>query len=272
MTEMAMLYDRSETDELGIRMTAEEMGVDLGFIPFHKVAFRFDTNGFDLRSLGKNFTEQLKDVRVVLNRTQSKSRRLYAANIFDVLGTDLINPLSVELTCQSKVRTLLSFARNGILVPKTVYVPSNVVEQLGGNTTQDYSAVISKMIHDSFDSEKVVLKPDAGTHGRGVGLFEGLNALQRNVQSITPSIINTAGVVAQEFIPKWFYDLRILVKKEKDEPPHCHKTALARGGFAEFRTNTFLGNMVFRAKLPQSVRREAEKCGEIIANGSEAYA
>ena len=35
---IAILYEYAETDELGIRMTAEEMGVDLKYIPFRKIA------------------------------------------------------------------------------------------------------------------------------------------------------------------------------------------------------------------------------------------
>jgi hypothetical protein len=62
-----------------------------------------------------------------------------------------------------------------------------------------------------------------------------------------------------------------LVRKEKGKPPRCHETALARGGFKEFRTNTFLGNKVVRAQLPPSVMREAERCGEALGGGRDAW-
>ena len=74
MTDISMLYDRSETDELGIRLTAEHMGIDLGYLPFHKTVVGFSNNGFSYRSIGKDYTDALKETRVVLNRTQSKSR------------------------------------------------------------------------------------------------------------------------------------------------------------------------------------------------------
>ena len=67
MASIAMLYDRSETDELGIRLTAEEMGVELDYFPFHKVAVGFDADGFSYRSLGKDYSDRLSDIRVVLN-------------------------------------------------------------------------------------------------------------------------------------------------------------------------------------------------------------
>jgi len=35
---IALLYERSEADEMGIRLTAEEMGIDLTYVPFRKIA------------------------------------------------------------------------------------------------------------------------------------------------------------------------------------------------------------------------------------------
>ena len=76
---IGILFESSETDEKGIKLTAEEMGIDLVYIPFRKVAVRFDGNGYKLRTKGKDYTNILKDIKVVLNRAQSKNRRLFAA-------------------------------------------------------------------------------------------------------------------------------------------------------------------------------------------------
>ncbi len=271
MAKIAMLYDRSETDELGIRLTAEEMGVELDYLPFHKVAVGFDTDGFSYRSLGRDYSDRLRDTRVILNRTQSKSRRVFAADIFEALGSRVLNPLTVELACKSKMRTLLAFSSKGIRVPRTVYVPANVEEQVSGGGVQDNRGAISALISQDLGSERVVVKPDAGTHGRGVTLAEGPDGLLRVLRDVTPTVINPSGVVAQELIPKWFYDLRILVRKEKGKAPHCHETALARGGFKEFRTNTFLGNKVFRAHLPAIVRRQAEKSAQALGGNEDSW-
>ena len=51
---IGILFESSETDEKGIKMTAEEMGIDLVYIPFRKVAVRFDGNGYKLRTKGKD--------------------------------------------------------------------------------------------------------------------------------------------------------------------------------------------------------------------------
>jgi glutathione synthase/RimK-type ligase-like ATP-grasp enzyme len=270
MANITMLYDRSETDELGIRLTAKEMGIDIDYLPFHKVAISFDADGFSYRSSGRDYTEKLNDHRVILNRTQSKSRRIFAAEILETIGSHVLNPLRVELACMSKVRTLLAFSTRGIKIPRTVYVPANVKEQMGGGILQDNSTAISDLISKNLENN-IVIKPDAGTHGRGVILAEGPEELLNNLQNVAPSIINPSGVIAQEMIPKWFYDLRIVVRKEKGKPAYCHKTALARGGFKDFRTNTFLGNKVFRAHLPASVRRQAEKSAEALGGDVPSY-
>lgn len=270
MADIAIIYDRSESDELGIRLTAERMGIELGYLPFHKVAFGFGNDGYELRSSGKDYTEALKETRVVLNRGQSKNRRVFASTIMESLGKQVVNPLEVELACQSKIRSLLAFMVHGINIPKTVYVPCNVMEEKGEGGSLDNAESISELIEGQLGSE-VVVKPDAGTHGRSVALARGHRELVETLRSIEPGITNPAGVVAQELIPKWFYDLRIIVSKEKDRSPRCEPVALVRGGFKEFRTNTFLGNMVVHVDLPQPVRSEAERCGAALAGDSPAW-
>jgi len=266
-----MVYDRSETDEMGIRLTANEMGVDLEFLPFHKVAVSFSRDDFSYGSLGRDYTKVIEGIEVVLNRTQSKNRRVFATAIFEALDKHVLNPLSVELSCQSKMRTLLAFVKKGIRIPKTVFLPCNVNEATSGGGMLDNSKLVSKLIAQHLGNEKVVVKPDAGTHGRNVRLMDDQEELTKMLVDITPSITNPSGVVAQEFIPKWFYDLRILVEKQKGRSGFCHPTAMARGGFKEFRTNTFLGNMVFQVDLPSIVRSEAVRCGEALGNDAEAW-
>jgi hypothetical protein len=104
-----------------------------------------------------------------------------------------------------------------------------------------------------------------------VNLAKNREDLLKNIQRTNSSIINPVGILAQEFIQKWFYDLRIIVAKEKGKAPYCHPKALARAGFKDFRTNTFLGNLVFDAALPIHIRNLAVKCGNTIAKDNEAW-
>jgi hypothetical protein len=104
-----------------------------------------------------------------------------------------------------------------------------------------------------------------------VRLAKNRAELARLLGETEPSTINPVGFVAQEFIEKWFFDLRILVAKKRGELPHCFPTALARAGFNDFRTNTYLGNMVFGVKLPRYVSEVAAQCGQAIGEDKEAW-
>jgi glutathione synthase/RimK-type ligase-like ATP-grasp enzyme len=119
--------------------------------------------------------------------------------------------------------------------------------------------------------EGMVIKADAGTHGKMIMLSNNREELLASIRETKPNIINPIGVVAQELIQKWFYDLRIIVYKEKGKQPVCHNKALARAGLKEFRTNTFLGNLVFEAKLPKKITDMAIKCGDTLGKGSDAW-
>jgi len=271
MADISILYDQSESDELGIRLTAQEMGVELGYIPFYKTAFTFDSFDYRLKTTGKDYTPELKNTKVVLNRCQSKNRRIFSTTILESIGKYALNPLSIEEYCQSKLKTLLGFSRNGIKIPRTTYASLNVRERMNMDEYQDNTNSISDLLEDGLGSDKIVIKPDAGSHGNGVSLSRDRDELRGILAVTEQGITNPSGILGQELIQKWFYDLRIIVIKEKDKPPMCHSNALARGGFKEFRTNTFLGNMVVRARLPESVMRKAETCAEILAEGADSY-
>jgi glutathione synthase/RimK-type ligase-like ATP-grasp enzyme len=267
---IGLLYERSENDENGIKLTAEELGINLTFIPFRKIAVSIGKNGFNITSKGKNYTTTLKDIAVILNRAQSKNRRLYAANTMEVIGKKVINPSSIEFSCYSKFRTLMHLWAVGLPIPKTVYVPCDPFD-----TTKDGRKIRNEPdIADLLEQEigtDVVIKPDAGTHGKGIVLSKNREELLVNIQQTEPSIINPVGIVAQELVDKWFYDLRIIVYKEKRKDPVCHPVALARAGFSDFRTNTFLGNIVFDSQLPQHIRELAAKCGKALGREHEAW-
>ena len=269
---IALLYERSETDELGIKQTADQFGIELKFIPFRKIALSFCKDNYSLRTKGKDYTDTIKNVAVVLNRAQGKNRRLFASHIMETFGKKTINPSSIEFECYSKLRTLLHFWAWGVPIPKTVYVPCDPVDTTKDGRQIHNEADIADLLQDeiAFD-QGIVVKPDAGTHGKGIVLAKNREELIANIQTIKPSITNPVGVLAQELVQKWFYDLRIIVYKEKGRNPVCHPSALARGGFKDFRTNTYLGNLVFDAVLPIHLKELAVKCGKALSKDHEAY-
>jgi glutathione synthase/RimK-type ligase-like ATP-grasp enzyme len=270
MSEITLLYDRSETDEQGIRLTAENIGIDLGFLPFHKVAIGIKKGELIYRSKGKDLHESLDNTKVILNRTQGKHRRILSTSILEAYGKNVLNPMTVEAICRSKIRTLLEFFKKDVNIPDTIYLPCNVKEARTGGGVQNNLPFIIDMIHSEL-GENVVIKPDEGSHGVGIFHAKDENCLKTELQSFEPSIINPVGLTAQEYVNKWFYDLRIIVEKRCGKTHFCHPTAMARGGFQDFRTNTYLGNMVFRVNLPTQVRELAVRCGEAVGCNSDSY-
>ena len=269
---IALLYERSESDENGIKLTAKELGIELVFIPFRKIAISISKEGFTAKTKGKDFTQTFQDTAVILNRAQSKNRRLQASYIMEQLGKKTLNSSQIEFICYSKLRTLLNLQKENIPIPKTVFVPCDATD-LMKNGREIHN---KKDIADLFEQEipvsaGIVIKADAGTHGKMIMLSQNREALEANIEETKPSIINPVGVVAQELVQKWFYDLRIIVSKEKGKKPVCHPKAMVRAGFKDFRTNTFLGNLVFDSKLPLSTQNLAVKCGKTLGKDSDAW-
>jgi len=269
---IALLYERSENDENGIKLTAQQLGIELTYIPFRKIALSISKDGFTAKTKGKDYTKTILDTKVVLNRAQSKNRRLQAAYLMEALGKKSLNSSQVEVLCYSKLRTLLNLYKAGIPIPKTVFVPCDPVDLMKSGKEIHNEKDIADLFQQEIPQEEgIVIKADAGTHGKMIMLSKSTDELIANIQETKPSIINPIGVVAQELVQKWFYDLRIIVSKEKGKQPVCYHTAMARAGFKDFRTNTFLGNLVFHAKLPLSVQELAVKCGDALGKGSDAW-
>jgi glutathione synthase/RimK-type ligase-like ATP-grasp enzyme len=269
---IALLYERSENDENGIKLTAQQMGIDLVFIPFRKIALSIGKAGFNAKTKGKDYTQAINETAVVLNRAQSKNRRLQASYYMEQLGKKTLNTSQVEFVCYSKLRTLLNLWKEGIPIPQTVFVPCDAYDTLKNGREIHNEKDIAELFEQQIPiSEGIVLKADAGTHGKMITLAKNNEELIANIGETKPTIINPIGVVAQEVIQKWFYDLRIIVHQEKGKAPVCYHTAMARAGFKDFRTNTFLGNLVFGAKLPKSIQNLAVKCGKTLGKGSDAW-
>ena len=100
---IALLYERSENDENGIKLTAQQLGIDLTFIPFRKIALSISKDGFSAKTKGKDYTGIIENTKVVLNRAQSKNRRLQASYIMEMLGKKTINSSQIEFVCYSKL-------------------------------------------------------------------------------------------------------------------------------------------------------------------------
>jgi glutathione synthase/RimK-type ligase-like ATP-grasp enzyme len=268
---IAILYEHAGTDEMGIQLTAQTLGINLTFIPARKISFLFKNSSHQIKSEGRDYLENLRNVSVILNRAQSKNRRLYVGTIFEALGKNVINPSQIEYICFSKLRTLLRFWKEKVKIPATVYIPCDPKENTVDGRKISNENEIASLIQQELGNEPVVIKPDAGSHGKNIKLAKERQELLNILGEIEPSVINPIGVLAQEFVQKWFFDLRIIVAKEKGKVSYCYPRAMARTGLKDFRTNAYLGNMVFGINLSQKIREEAVKCAESIAKNCEAW-
>lgn len=164
---IALLYERSEVDEMGIKLTAETLGIDLTFIPFRKIAFSISQKGFSAKTKGKDYSSTVKNAAVVLNRAQSKNRRLMAAYLMEMLGKRTINNSQIEFICYSKFRTLLHFWVDGIPIPKTVFVPCDSVDVTkNGREIHNEEDIADLFQEEIAPGDGLIIKPDAGTHGK----------------------------------------------------------------------------------------------------------
>jgi len=261
---LAILYEYPETDEEGIKLTAAEMGIDLKYIPFRKISVLIGDGVVSFKSRKTDYDPIIKCVTAVLNRTQSKNLRLYSASILEGCGKYVVNPQRTEYICFSKFRTLIEFWKNEVPIPRTAYVPCDSHDLVRGGIQIHNEEAIADLVQRDLGTGKVVIKPDAGTRGKQVCLVQDRDSLVRHLDETRPSIVNPVGFVAQAYVEKWFYDLRIIVAKEYGATPQCYPTALARAGLKDFRTNTYLGNMVFGVKLPVEVQKIAVMAAEAV--------
>ena len=261
---LAILYEYPETDEEGIKLTAAEMGIDLKYLPFRKISVLIGDGVISFKGQKTDYDPIIENVTAVLNRTQSKNRRLCAANILEGCGKYVVNPQRTEYICFSKLRTLIEFWKNGVPIPRTAYVPCDSHDLAHGGIRIHNEEAIADLVQRDLGTGKVVIKPDAGTHGKRVCLVQDRDSLVRHLDKTRPSIVNPVGFVAQAYVEKWFYDLRIIVAKEYGATPYCYSVALARAGLKDFRTNTYLGNMVFGVKLPAEVQKTAVIAAEAV--------
>ncbi len=268
---IAILYEQAGTDEIGIQFTAEKLGIEITPIPARKISYLFTNQGCKIRSLSRDFSETINKVHIVLNRAQSRNRRLIVGAILEALGKKVLNPSEIEYTCFSKLRTLLQFWKAKVSIPATVYVPCDPREKAIDGREIANESEIASLILQALGNRPIVLKPDAGSHGKNIKLAMKRQDLINLLSEMEPSIINPIGVLAQEFIYKWFFDLRIIVTKEKGKSAYCHPKAMARTGLRDFRTNAYLGNTVFGVELPQRIREKAVLCAESIGKNCDAW-
>ena len=168
---IALLYERSENDENGIKLTAQQLGIDLTFLPFRKIALSISKDGFSAKTKGKDYTAQSKTWLSCLTVPKAKTVASKPPTSWSSLAKKRLNTSQVEFVCYSKLRTLLNLWREGIPIPKTVFVPCDSTDTLKNGQEIHNEKDIAELFEQEIPlSEGIVIKADAGTHGKMIML------------------------------------------------------------------------------------------------------
>ena len=182
---------------------------------------------------------------VVLNRSVSHTRSVYAVRCFEHYGVPTVNPSSVLELAGDKILCSLRLAERHIPTPRTIVALSpeaamSAIEQIG------YPAV---------------LKPAVGSWGRLMAKVDNAeDALQiLEHKSALSSPIHSVFYV-QEYVPKPDRDLRVFVVG------HDAVAAMYRRS-ADWRTNAARGAEAEAAPISPELRELALRAAEAVGGG-----
>ncbi len=164
---------------------------------------------------------------VLLDRSVSHSRAVYAARCFAHYGVPVVNPPEVIELAGDKIRTSLRLAERGVPTPRTVVALSpeaalKAVEEIG------YPAV---------------MKPAVGSWGRLMAKVDDASAAAQMIEhkSALGAPIHSIFYV-QEYVPKPDRDLRVFVVGDEAVAAMYRRSS-------EWRTNAARGGSVEAAPL-----------------------
>lgn len=182
---------------------------------------------------------------VVLNRSVSHTRALYAALCLEHYGVPSVNGPEVLELAGDKVRTSLRLAERGVPTPRTVVALSpeaalRAVEAIG------YPAV---------------LKPAVGSWGRLMAKVEDPDAAEQIIEhkSALASAVHSVYYV-QEYVPKPDRDLRVLVVGDEAVGAMYRRSSA-------WRTNAARGATVERAPLEPELKELSLRAAEAVGGG-----
>ena len=182
---------------------------------------------------------------VVLNRSVSHTRAVYAGWCFDHYGIPTVNAPAVVELAGDKVRTSLRLAERHIPTPRTVVALSEeaamkAIEQIG------YPSV---------------LKPSVGSWGRLMAKVDNPEQATQILEhkSALGSAVHSVFYV-QEFVPKPGRDLRAFVVGDEVVGAMYRRST-------EWRTNTARGGAVEAAPLTEPLKDLALRAAQAVGGG-----
>jgi len=182
---------------------------------------------------------------VVVNRSVSHTRSLYATRYFAHYGVPTVNSPEVTELAGDKILTSLRLAERGIPTPRTVVALSpeaamKAIEEVG---------------------YPVVLKPAVGSWGRlmaKVDNAEDAEQILEHKAALTSPVHSV--IYVQEFVPKPGRDLRVFVVGDEVVAAMYRRST-------DWRTNAARGATTEAAEVSPALRELSLKAAEAVGGG-----
>ena len=205
MSSLGLFYTILRPEEKAIAQAAESRGLHLQRLRDSDMTFSLEPDGLK--------------VDVVLNRSVSHSRSVYAMRFFEHYGIPTVNPPAVIERCGDKVVTSLLLKKAGIPTPRTIVAltPESALKAL------------------DLVGYPAVLKPPVGSWGRlQAKVHDHEEAEQILEHKSALNSANHAVFYVQEYVPKPERDIRAMVVGD-DLVAAIYRVS------SEWRTNTARG-------------------------------
>lgn len=216
-----------------------------------RIKFYLETLGFEVKicldsaSLPLNINQ--KNNYIALLRNLSQKEALKRAELLELAGIPTVNSANSISICTNKAKQAILFEKN--TVPQPLYKIAFNFEDL--KNAQTY-------FQDGF-----VIKPISSSWGRGIAKIDTKENLDvwMAARESTDISNNNFPVLAQEYIHKGDYDIRVVVVG--DEPI----VAFKRISNDSWITNTHLGAQIEPIKICEEMQAICKKVCNILGNG-----
>lgn len=228
---IGMLYSRIRKDEKMLLDAASNKGINIIKIDDRDCIFGLEN--------------EIDDYDIVLERSISHSRALYALRFFKHYDIPTVNTFDVATICGDKVQTSLLLKKHNVPTPKTyvVFTPEKALE------------AIEKMGYPA------VLKPVVGSWARLLAKVDNRETAEAIIEhkSVLGNYLHSIFYI-QEFIEKPGRDIRTFVVGDETVAA-IYRTS------KHWITNTARGGKSSKCKVTDEINDISLKAAEAVGNG-----
>ena len=228
---LGLFYTIVRPEEKWILQAAAARGIPVERLHDESVTFPLERNGFH--------------ADLVLNRSVSHTRSLYALRFFEHYGVPTVNPYDVVSLCGDKVLASLQLAKAGIPTPRTVVALTP-------------EAALKALDEVGYPA---VLKPPIGSWGRLMAKVDDREEAEQIIEhkSALGSPMHSVFYV-QEFVEKPDRDLRAFVVGDE-------LVAAMYRHSEDWRTNAHLGGTAEALRPDADLAELALRAAEAVGGG-----